>query len=68
MKPILNKLYNIFLNIIVYSALVWVVFALSFDIFFLYLHFSEQDDRARDISNEITWKLDGRFKETSKKE
>jgi hypothetical protein len=62
MKPILNKLYNIFLNIIVYSALVWVVFALSFDIFFLYLHFSEQDDRARDISNEIAWKLDGRFK------
>jgi len=62
MKPILNKLYNIFLNIIVYSALVWVVFALSFDVFFLYLHFSEQDDRARDISNEIAWKLDGRFK------
>jgi hypothetical protein len=62
MKPILNKLYNIFLNIIVYSTLVWVVFALSFDVFFLYLHFSEQDDRARDISNEIAWKLDGRFK------
>jgi hypothetical protein len=62
MKPILNKLYNIFLNIIVYSTLVWVVFALSFDVFFLYLHFSEQDARARDISNEIAWKLDGRFK------
>jgi hypothetical protein len=67
MKPILNKLYNGFLNTIVYLTLVWVIFALSFQIFFLYLHFSEQDDRARDISNEITWKLDGRFKESSKK-
>ena len=67
MKPILNKLYNGFLNTIVYLTLVWVIFALSFQIFFLYLHFSEQDDRARDISNEITWKLDGRFKESYKK-
>lgn len=67
MKPILNKLYNGFLNTIVYMTLVWVIFALSFQIFFVYLHFSKQDDRARDISNEIMWKLDSRFKETSKK-
>jgi hypothetical protein len=67
MKPILNKLYNVCLNTIVYSALVWVIFALSFQTFFLYLHFSNQNDRARDISNEIMWKLDGRFKESSKR-
>lgn len=67
MKSILNKLYNGFLHTIVYMTLVWVIFALSFQIFFVYLHFSEQDDRARDISNEIMWKLDSRFKETSKK-
>lgn len=62
MKSILNKLYNGFLHTIVYMTLVWVIFALSFQIFFVYLHFSEQDDRARDISNEIMWKLDSRFK------
>jgi hypothetical protein len=67
MKPILNKLYNACLNTIVYSTLVWVIFALSFQTFFLYLHFSNQNDRARDISNEIMWKLDGRFKESSKR-
>ena len=66
MKPILNKLYHGLLNTLVCLALVWVMFALSFQIFFLYLHFSEQDDRARDISNKVMWKLDGRFKETSK--
>ena len=66
MKPILNKLYHRLLNTLVCLALVWVMFALSFQIFFLYLHFSEQDDRARDISNKIMWKLDGRFKETAK--
>lgn len=61
-KPILNKLYNGCLNTIVYLALIWVMFALSFQIFFIYLHFSNQNDRARDISNEIMWKLDSRFK------
>jgi hypothetical protein len=66
MKSILNKLYHGLLNTIVCLALVWVMFALSVQIFFLYLHFSEQDDRARDISNKVMWKLDGRFKETSK--
>ena len=41
---------------------VWLVFALSTQVFFLYLHFSGQEERATRISNEITWKLDGRFK------
>ena len=45
-----------------YFACIWVVFALIFQLFFVYLHFSGQEDLARDISNEITWKIDGRFK------
>ena len=40
----------------------WVVFALGVQTFFVYLHFSGQDERAGKISNELTWKLDGRFK------
>ena len=45
-----------------YFAMTWVVFALGFQTFFMYLHFSGQDEKAEKISNEITWKIDGRFK------
>jgi hypothetical protein len=68
MKRFFNKLYDITLRAYIYLVLVWVVFALSFQIFFLYLHFTKQEDRARMISNEIMWKLDGRFSETAKNE
>jgi hypothetical protein len=40
----------------------WILFALCFQLFFVYLHFSGQDDLAGDIANEITWRIDGRFK------
>jgi hypothetical protein len=40
----------------------WIAFALCFQLFFVYLQFSGQEDLARDISNEITWRIDGRFK------
>jgi hypothetical protein len=40
----------------------WIVFALAFDLFFIYLHFSGNDALATKISNEIMWKLDGRFR------
>ena len=41
---------------------IWIIFAICFQLFFVYLHFSGQEELARDISNEITWKIDGRFK------
>jgi hypothetical protein len=48
----------------VYLGLVglWLVFALSFQIFGVYLHFTNQEERARNISNQIAWKIDGTFK------
>lgn len=39
----------------------WIVFALTFDLFFIYLHFSGNDDLIREYSNRITWMIDGRF-------
>ena len=68
MKSFFNKFYDVTLRAYIYLVLVWVVFALSFQIFFLYLHFTDQEDISRKISNEIMWKLDGRFSETSKNE
>ena len=43
-------------------CLCWVFFALGFQLFFVYLQFSGQEDRALQYSNEISWKIDGRFK------
>jgi hypothetical protein len=40
----------------------WIVFALFFQLFFVYLHFSGKDDLAGQISNEIMWRIDGTFK------
>ena len=36
--------------------------ALLFQLFFVFLHISGKEEWARDISNEITWKIDGRWK------
>ena len=40
----------------------WIVFALLFQLFFVYLHFSGKEDLATKIANEISWKIDGTFK------
>jgi hypothetical protein len=45
-----------------YLVGLWIGFALCFQLFFVYLHFSGQEDLAGNIANEITWKIDGRFK------
>ena len=45
-----------------YFVMTWIVFALGFQSYFMYLHFSGQDEVIGKISNEITLKIDGRFK------
>jgi hypothetical protein len=40
---------------------IWLVFALSFDIFMIGVHFTDEN-LERKISNEIMWKIDGTFK------
>jgi len=40
---------------------VWLAFALSFDLFMIGVHFTKPDLETK-ISNEITWKIDGTFK------
>jgi hypothetical protein len=56
------KLKNVFKLVLLGLISTWIFFALLTQVFFIYLHFSGQDDRASKISNEIMWKLDGRFK------
>jgi hypothetical protein len=45
-----------------YFVCVWVVLALLFQLFFVYLHFSNKEDIATKIANEISWRIDGTFK------
>ena len=40
----------------------WIVFAICFQLFFVYLHFSGKEETARNVSNWIMWRIDGTFK------
>lgn len=52
----MNKFFNIFVRI----CLVWVVFALSFQVTMLTLSYTNPTLATR-VGNELSWKLDGRF-------
>ncbi len=52
---------NKFLNVYAKICLVWVIFALSFQVTMLTLSFTNPKLATR-ISHELTWRLDGRFK------
>ena len=45
-----------------YFVCAWVVFALLFQLFFVYLHFSGKEDLAGKIVNEIETRIDGTYK------
>jgi hypothetical protein len=40
----------------------WIIFALCFQLFFVYLEFSGKHELQRDIVNWIEWRIDGTFK------
>jgi len=46
----------------IYLAGLWIVFALCFQLFFVYLQFSGKEELARNITNWIEWRIDGTFK------
>jgi hypothetical protein len=45
-----------------YLSLVWIFFALSFQLYFVYLQLTNNNERATQVTNEITWRIDGTFK------
>jgi hypothetical protein len=57
MNKVKEKLFLSFVKL----ALVWVVFALSFQVTMLTLS-AVKPELATKIGNELTWKLDARFK------
>ncbi len=57
LKTIGNKLFIGYL----WFVGIWLAFALSFDVFMIGVHFTNED-LERKISNEIAWKIDGTYK------
>jgi hypothetical protein len=53
-----DKLFMAFLSLVG----VWIVFALCFQLFFVYLEFSGKHELQRNIVNWIEWRIDGTFK------
>ena len=53
-----EKLFHLFL----YSVVTFIGLAFLFQVFFVVLQFSGNEDLATKIANEITWRIDGTFK------
>ena len=53
-----NKLTHLFFLLVG----VWIVLALSFQLFFVYLEFSGKHELQRNVVNWIEWRIDGTFK------
>lgn len=45
---------------------VWILFALTFQLYGVYLLATQQDEEMTRISNEISWRIDGAFKDNPK--
>jgi hypothetical protein len=53
-----DKLAGFFLSLVGF----WIIFAICFQMFFVYLEFSGKHELQRDIVNWIEWRIDGTFK------
>ena len=59
----LEKIKQVILSAMLGLSLVWVFFALSVQLYFVYLELTNKDERTTQIANEIAWKIDGTFKD-----
>lgn len=46
------------LNVLLYLSLIWVVSALSFNTYMMYLHFSDQNDKIKLITRKFDNQVD----------
>ena len=59
----LEKIKQVVLSAMLGLSLVWVFFALSVQLYFVYLELTNKDERTTQIANEVAWKIDGTFKD-----
>jgi hypothetical protein len=59
MKKITDILFGGFVRLV----FAWVLFAICFQIYVVYIHFTDEEKEQR-MANEFAWKFDGRFSNT----
>jgi len=62
MKKFLNKAKEILFGITLGLSGLWIIFALSFQMYAVFLTVTDQEEKMTRISNEISWRIDGTFK------
>ena len=54
----MRKLEQKILYFLLYFAMIWVTIALSFDTYMLYLHFSDQNQKIKVVTNKMDKAID----------
>jgi hypothetical protein len=62
MTKFLNKTKEILFGLTLGLSGLWIVFALSFQMYAVFLTVTDQEEKMTRISNEISWRIDGTFK------
>lgn len=63
MTNILEKTKNLLLKVTFAFTGAWLAIALSFQFYAVFLMLSGQDEKLTKMSNEISWRIDGTFKD-----
>ena len=61
-KSAVLNIKELLFKMFLFGALSFVILALLFQLFFVFLEVSGRQEWARQITNEITWRIDGNFK------
>ena len=62
MKNLMARTKNVVVNTFLILTGTWIMFALAFQLYAVFLVATDQEDKMTKISNEISWKVDGTFK------
>ncbi len=62
MEKVITKIKNTMVNGFLMLTAAWIMFALTFQVYGVFLIATGQDEKMSQISNEISWKIDGTFK------
>ena len=54
----MRKLQQKILYFLLYFAMIWVTIALSFDTYMLFLHFSDQNEKIKVVTNKMDKAID----------
>ena len=66
MKNFAEKIRNVLFGTLIILTGAWMLFALSFQLYGVYLVASNQEDEMGRIANEISYRIDGTFKDNPK--